>query len=365
MGLNPNLAEPLCEDRRFEDCQVPRINDPLSATHYLISNGDNMKPGKFLAPLCALAATLLFAAPSWAQPYPSKLVRVIVPYSPGSNPDLMARLMSQKLAEQLGQPFVTDTKIGAGGSIGMAVGAKAEPDGYSIILGHVAGLAINPNVYAKLPYDVHKDFVPVAQIYKSPLMLVVSESSPYKSVADLIAAAKANPGKLTFSSGGNGTGAHLSGEYFNGLANVSMLHVPFRSSNDSMVAVVGGSVNAVFINQSAAWPLVQAKKLRALAITSDARIAEYPELPTVAATLKGFEYYDWGGIIAPAGTPPAIVAKLQQEINAVLVQPDVIQQMRRQGFLPVLGSSEDFDKFIKSEQQKWGQVAKRINLKLD
>jgi tripartite-type tricarboxylate transporter receptor subunit TctC len=324
-----------------------------------------MKPGKFLALLCALAAVLNFAAPVWAQAYPSKAVRVIVPYSPGSNPDLMARMMSKNLGDRLGHPFVIDTKIGAGGSIGMAAGAKADPDGYSIILGHTAGLAVNPNVYSKLPYDVHKDFVPVAQIYKSPLMLVVSEASPYKSVADLIAAAKASPGKLTFSSGGNGTGAHLSGEYFKGLAKVFMLHIPFRTSNDSMVAVAGGDVNAVFINQSAAWPLVKAKKLRALAITSDMRIAEYPELPALAETLKGFEYYDWGGFMAPAGTPAAIVAKLQKEMNAVLAQPDVVQQMRGQGFLPVQGSSEDFNKFIKSEQQKWGQVAKGISLKLD
>ena len=324
-----------------------------------------MKLDKSFALLCALAATLTFAAPSWAQTYPDKLVRVVVPYSPGSNPDLMARMMSRNLAERLGQPFVIDTKIGAGGSIGMAAGAKADPDGYSIIVGHTAGLAINPNVYSKLPYDVHKDFVPIAQIYKSPLMLVVSENSPYKSVADLIAAAKARPGKLTFSSGGNGTGAHLSGEYFKGLANIFMLHVPYRTSNDSMVAVISGDVSAVFINQSAAWPLVKAKKLRALAITSDARIAEYPDLPALSETLKGFEYYDWAGFVAPTGTPAPIIAKLQREMNIVLAEPEVIKQMRGQGFLPVQGSSEDFNKFIKSEQQKWGQVAKRINLKLD
>lgn len=324
-----------------------------------------MKLGKFLTPLCALAAGLTFLAPAWAQAYPSKAVRVIVPYSPGSNPDLMARMMSKNLAERLGQPFVIDTKIGAGGSIGMAAGAKADPDGYSIILGHTAGLAVNPNVYTKLPYDVYKDFVPVAQIYKSPLMLVVSEASPYKTVADLIAAAKASPGKLTFSSGGNGTGAHLSAEYFKGLASIFMLHIPFRTSNDSMVAVAGGDVNAVFINQSAGWPLVKAKKLRALAITSDTRIAEYPDLPALAETLKGFEYYDWGGIMAPAGTPAPMVAKLQKEMNAVLAQPEVVQQMRGQGFLPVQGSTEDFNKYIKSEQLKWGQVAKRISLKLD
>lgn len=324
-----------------------------------------MKLGKFLAPLCALAAALSFAAPALAQAYPSKPVKVIVPYSPGSNPDLMARMMSKNLADRLGQPFVIDTKIGAGGSIGMAAGARADADGYSIILGHTSGLAVSPNVYSKLPYDVYKDFAPVAQIYKSPLMLVVSEASPYKSVADLIAAAKASPGKLTFSSGGNGQGAHLCGEYFKGLAKMFMLHIPFRTSNDSMMAVAGGDVNAVFINQSAAWPLVKAKKLRALAITGDTRLAEYPELPALAETLKGFEYYDWGGFMVPTGTPTSMIDKLQKEMNAVLAQPDVVQQMRGQGFLPVQGSTEDFNKFIKSEQQKLGQIAKSINLKLD
>ncbi|WP_156955454.1 Bug family tripartite tricarboxylate transporter substrate binding protein [Polaromonas glacialis] len=321
--------------------------------------------GKYFAFICALAGACMTGMPSYAQNYPNKAVRVIVPYSPGSNPDVMTRLVTRHLAERLGQPFVIDTKIGAGGSIGMGVGAKAEPDGYAIIVGHVAGLAINPNVYTKLPYDVAKDFVPIAQIYKSPLLLVVSESSPYKTLPDLIAAAKASPGKLTFSSGGNGTGAHLSGEYLGVLSGASFLHIPFKTSSDAMVSVVSGDSTLNFINQSAAWPLVKSKKLRVLAISGDARLPEYPDLPTVGETLKGFDYYDWAGLLAPAGTPAATVLKLQREISAVLALPDVVQQMRGQGFLPVQGTSEEFGKFIKNEQQKWGQVAKRINLKLD
>lgn len=304
------------------------------------------------------------ALPAWAQAYPAKAVKVIVPYSPGSNPDVATRIVMQALAERLGQPFVIDTRIGAGGAIGLSAGAKAAPDGYTLTTGHVGGLAINPSIYEKLPYDVAKDFVPVIQMYKSPLLLVVAENSPYKTLADLLAAARANPGAVTFSSGGNGNGAHLSGESLSALSGVSMKHIPYKTVSDALVGVVGGDITFSFGNLSLGMPLVKGKKLRALAFSGDARVTEYPEIALVSETVKGFEFQDWSGILVPTGTPAAIVARLQTEISAVLAQPAVIRSLRLQGLIPVQNTSEAFGKFIDSEQKKWGQLARSINLKL-
>ncbi|HSW18243.1 MAG TPA: tripartite tricarboxylate transporter substrate-binding protein, partial [Ramlibacter sp.] len=266
----------------------------------------------------ALAAATLAGRPAFAQTgYPEKMVKVIVPYSPGSNPDLAARIAMQALSERLGQSFVPETRIGAGGAIGLAAAAKAAPDGYTLVVGHVGGMAINPAIYEKLPYDPLKDFAPITQIYKSPLLLLVAENSPYKSVADIIAAAKAQPGALTFSSGGNGNGAHLSGESMAVLSGVSMRHIPYKSVSDALVAVISGDATFSFGNISLGMPLVKGKKLRAIAFSGDARIAEYPEIPLVGDTVKGFEFNDWTGLLAPAGTPAPIIARLQKEMAAL------------------------------------------------
>ncbi len=315
--------------------------------------------------LCTLFAAATLSAPAFGQAYPSRVVKVVVPYSPGSNPDIATRIVMQAMAERLGQPFVLDTKIGAGGSIGLSAGAKSAPDGYTITTGHVGGLAINPAIYEKLPYDTAKDFVPIMQMYKSPLLMLVSETSPYKTLADVIAAAKANPGVITFSSGGNGNGAHLSGESLAALTGVSMKHIPYKTVSDALVGVVGGDITFSFGNLSLGMPLVKGKKLRAIAFSGDARVAEYPDIPTVGETVKGFEFHDWSGMLVPMGTPPAIVAKLQADMSAVLAQPEVVKLLRAQGLIPVQNSSEAFGKFIDSEQKKWGQLAKSINLKLN
>ena len=324
----------------------------------------NQKRRNFLVRSSALAGSMLANPFAFAQNYPAKAVRVIVPYSPGSNPDIATRIVMQALAAKFGQPFVIDTRIGAGGAIGLAAGAKAAPDGYTITTGHVGGLAINPSIYEKLPYDADHDFAPIMQVYKSPLLLVVAADSPYKSVADLIVAAKAKPGTITFSSGGNGNGAHLAGESLGSLSGASMQHIPYKSVSDALIAVVGGDITYSFGNLSLGMPLVKGKKLRALALSGDARMAEYPGLPLVSDTIKGFEFHDWAGMLAPAGTPAAIVGKLQHEISAVMAQPEVIRQMRAQGLIPIQNSSEEFGNFIEREQKKWGQLAKNINLKL-
>jgi tripartite-type tricarboxylate transporter receptor subunit TctC len=312
----------------------------------------------------ALAAGSLLVWPVHAQAWPARPVRIIVPYSPGSNPDLGARIIAQALSERIGQPFVPETRIGAGGAVGLAAAAKSPPDGYTLVVGHVGGLAINPAIYDNLPYAPLKDFAPVAQIYKSPLLMLVAANSPYRTVADVLAAARARPGVLTFSSGGNGNGAHLCGEQLDALGGVSMRHIPYKSVSDALVAVVGGDAAFSFGNVSLGMPLVAARKLRALAFSGDARIAEYPEIPLVSETVKGFEFHDWTGLLAPAGTPAAVLARLQQEMNAIAVQPEVVKQLRAQGLIPVQSSPAAFGRFMASELAKWGALARSIHLKL-
>lgn len=312
------------------------------------------------AALAAASAGL----PAFGQAYPAKPVKVIIPYSPGSNPDLGGRILMQGLSDKLGQSFVPDTRIGAGGAVGLSAAAKSAPDGYTLVIGHVGGLAINPSIYDKLPYDPLTDFVPVAQIYKSPLLLVVAENSPYRSVADIVAAAKAKPGEITFSSGGNGNGAHLSGELLASLGKVSMRHIPYKTVSDALVGVASGDATFSFGNISLSVPLVQGKKLRAIAFSGDSRVSEYPSIPTVAESLKDFEFQDWSGILAPVGTPAPILAKLAQEIVAVAAQPEQTRNLRAAGLIPVQSSPQAFRNFIASEGAKWGALSKSINLKL-
>lgn len=314
----------------------------------------------------ALIAMGVQVAPAAAQDYPTKPVTVIVPYSPGSNPDVATRIVLKALQESMGQPFVVDTRIGAGGSIGLKAGANAAPDGYNIVIGHVGGMAINPSIYSSLPYNPNTDFIPVIQMYNSPLLLLVKHDSPYQSVSDLIEDAKAQPGLLTFSSGGNGNGAHLAGESFAKLSNTSMRHIPYRAMGPGLIDTAAGLITFTFGNYSLGKPLVKGGKLRALAISSGTRDTQDPETPTVSETVKGFEFQDWSGVFVPKGTPPEVVTRLQTEIANVLSKPEVIEQLQAQGLNPVKSSSSaQFSQFIQSEQEKWGAVAKSINLKID
>jgi len=321
---------------------------------------------RFLAKALALA-TVLAAAPqgATAQSYPTRPVRIIVPHGAGSSPDTITRLVAQHLGERLGQPFVVENRAGAGGTIGLGAAARAPADGYTLTVGHIGTLTINPNVYSKLPYDPVKDFAPIMLSARTPLLVVVSAESPYKSIADVIAAAKADPGKLTFSSAGNGTASHMSGEYFKTLAGISITHVPFKTAPEALTGVASGAVTLTFGGQPPAWPMVKAGKLRALALTSDQRVAEFPETPVVAETLPGYEMFDWNGFMAPAGTPPAIVATLHKAIAAILAEPDVVRQLRGQGLLPMPNTPEQFARFIDAERGKWARVAKEVKIQLD
>lgn len=300
-----------------------------------------------------------------AASYPDKPVRIVVPGGPGSNPDLIARIYAQKLGTLYNQSFYVENKPGAGGSIGLSYASKLAPDGYSLVIGALSNMAISPNVYSNLPYDARRDFSPVAQLVKSPLVLASRENSSIRTITDLIEQAKAKPSQLTFSSGGNGTALHLSGEYLNNSANIALTHIPFSATPASVMGVASGEVDVVFGNQASVWPLVKSGKLKALAVTSQTRLQQYPEIPAVNETLPGFEVYDWTGFLVPTGTPEDVVNDLHAKLSEIQAMPDVRRQLEAGGFIPVESSRNEFQGFIVDEQKKWGDIAKRVNIKLD
>ena len=315
-----------------------------------------------------VAAALCFVAglgTVWAQGYPSRPLRVIIPHAAGSSPDVVTRLVTQKLSERLGQAVVIDNRVGAGGSIGLGAGAKAAPDGYTLVIGHVGTLTINPNIYADLPYDPKRDFAPVTLSVTTPLLVVVAPDSPYKSVAELIAGAKANPGRITFSSAGNGTASHMAGVLFGAMAGASLVHVPYQTAPAALTAVAGGDVNLTFGGQPPAWPLVKGGKLRALGLTSGARVGEFPDTPVLGEAVAGYEVLDWNGFMVPAGTPAEIITRLNRELLAIINDADMTRQLRAQGLAPATGTPDQFAAWIERERQKWARVARDIKLKLD
>ena len=314
------------------------------------------------AALVLLSVAALGAA---AQDYPSKPVRVLVPHAAGSSPDVVTRIVAQKLSERLGQPFTVDNVVGAGGSIGLGAGAKAVPDGYTVVIGHVGTLTINPNIYPNLSYDPLRDFAPITQSVTTPLLAVVAATSALKNTAELIADAKANPGKLTFSSAGNGTASHMAGVLFASMAGISLTHVPYKTAPAALTAVASGDVTMTFGGQPPAWPLVRANRLRALGLTSAARAAEFPDVPVLAETVKGYEVLDWNGFMLPKATPAAIGTKLHRELVAILSDPEVAKQLRAQGLNPVANTPAEFATVIERETQKWARVAKAVKLSLD
>ncbi len=314
-----------------------------------------------------LHALLLFAAPcAAAADYPAKPIRLVVPFGAGSNTDILARTMAARMAESWGQQVVVDNRPGAGGNIGTELVAKAPPDGYTIVLGAASVLAINQSLYSQMPYDSATAFAPITNMVKTTNVLIVSPSLPAKSVKELIAYGKANPGKLTYASAGAGGTIHLSAELFKSMAGVSMEHVAYKSSPLAHIDMISGQVHAMFDAMPTALPQVKAGKLRPLAVTTAKRSAQLPELPTIAeAALPGYEAAGWFGFAAPAGTPRDVVNKLNREIVRILKLPDVRERLVAQGAEPVGDSPEEFATFIKAEAAKWGKVIKTRNLKIE
>jgi tripartite-type tricarboxylate transporter receptor subunit TctC len=316
--------------------------------------------------MLASVALAVVGGKAWAQAWPSKPIKYIVPFAPGGTTDILARTISEKLSVALGQPVVVENKPGAGGGLGADFTAKAAPDGYTIMGGTISTHAINASLYANLPYDPVKDFVAVTLIARVPNMLVINPNIPAKNVTELIALLKANPGKYTFASSGNGTSQHLSGELFKSMAGVDMQHIPYKGSPPALQDVVGGQVSMTFDNITTAWPLAKAGKLRALAVTTAKRSSVAPEVPTLAESgLVGLEVGSWQGVFAPAGTPPDIVKRLNSEIVKIINMPDVKEKLIALGAEPVGDTPEQFGAYVKTEVAKWSDVVKKSGAKVD
>jgi tripartite-type tricarboxylate transporter receptor subunit TctC len=301
-----------------------------------------------------------------AQPYPSKPIRFVVPYPAGGPLDTVARLLGIRVAESTKQPVIVDNKPGAGGNIGADVVAKAPPDGYTILMGAVATHAINPTLYASIPYDPVKDFIPVTQIASTPNVLVVNPAVPAGNVREFIAYAKANPGKLNFGSGSTGSAGHLAGELFKTLAGIDMTHVPYKGAAPAMNDLIGGRIQVMFDNLSSSLAQMRAGKVRALAVTTAKRSALAPELPTIAESgLPGFDINTWFGIFVPAGTPGGIVERLHGEFTKALAAPDIREKMRDLGAEPVGSSPGEFAAYIRSEGDKYARIIKASGARAD
>jgi tripartite-type tricarboxylate transporter receptor subunit TctC len=320
-----------------------------------------MKTRAALLALCASFLSVAALAQSAAS-FPTKPITIIVPASPGGAIDITARLIGQKLTEAWGKTVVIENKGGATGTIGTDAVAKAAPDGYTLAL-VASSHAINPSMFKKLPYDTVKGFEPVILTHVVPLMLVVNNAVPAKTVLELVAYGKAKPGELTFASSGPGGAPHMSGELFSSMTGVQMLHVPYKGSTAAHADLLSGRTLLMFDTVAAINPHVKAGSLRALAVTTAKRSAAAPDVPTMAeAGITGYETSTWGGILAPAGTPKDVVAKLNAEMNKALASADVRQKMLASGIEPAGGSPQDFADFIQSEMVKWSRVAKAANI---
>lgn len=313
------------------------------------------------AVLGACASSLATAAA-----YPERPVRYIVPSAPGGSPDITARILTAELTRQLGQQFVVDNRVGASGIIGTELIAKAAPDGYTIGQGTLPGLAVMRSLVPKLPYDPGKDFQAVVQYYFTPNLLAVTPALPVKSVPDLVDYAKKNPGGLLFASSGSGTTFHLSAELFMLMTGTKMVHVPFKAVQTAMTEIMAGRVHLMFNSVASIEPHVKAGRLRGLAVTSRKRSVAFPDLPTISeAGLPGFEVVAWAGIIAPARTPKAIVARLNAAVNQALASPAVGGKLVALGYEVVGGTPEQFAEHIRKEGAKWADVVKRAGVKVD
>jgi len=331
--------------------------------------GRDKATGGSMTTACAVAVALLLigaiAAPLRAQTYPSKPVRFILPFPAGGPTDILGRIMCLKLSDALGQPFVPENRPGSGGNIGAEFAAKARPDGYTLVLVSPS-LSISPALYKKLNYDPVKDFAPISLVGQMPNVLIVRPSLPIKSLRELIEYAKANPGKLNFGSGGIGSTNQLSSELFKSFAKINMVHVPYKGSIQAMMALMGNEVDMVIIGVPPSLAHIQSGKVRALAVLSPERLPVLPDVPTSReAGIDNFEVTLWYGLLAPAGTPRDIIARLNAEWVKIAAMPDTIEKMRKAEYEPMSSTPEQFAEFIKTEIVRWGKVIKDANLSID
>ena len=319
------------------------------------------------ATFLGLLAAVVPATGAMAQAaYPAKPIRLIVPFPPGGGTDMIARTVAQKLTDQNRWTIVVDNRPGAGGNLGVDAAAKAAPDGYTLVVGQTSNLAINPSLYPKLPYNPLKDLVPVALLSSSPIVMAAPAGSPYKSFADVVAAAKANPDGITLGYSGNGTVAHLSGELVENAAGIQLRHVPYKGAAQAMTDLVGGQIDLYMSSVPTLLGQVRNGKLRAIVLTSAKRSDQLPGTPTLEESgYKGFESVTWFGLLAPAGTPAAIVQQLNKAINLALQQPDVAEKLRSEGGEVLGGSTEKFDQLLRAELPRWAKTVKASGVSLD
>ena len=299
-------------------------------------------------------------------PYPSKPIRLIVPFTPGGSTDILARSIGQELTKAWGQSVIIDNVPGAGGSIGADKVAKAPADGYTLLMGHIGTLAVNPSLYPKLPYNPVKDFAPVAWVARVPNILVVNSAVPVKSVQDLVAYAKSKPGQLSYGSGGNGSAANLATEYFKMQTGTAIVHIPYRGTAPAVTDLIGGQIQLVFTGAPAVLGHIKSGQLHALAVSSPKRLDAMPDLPTVAESgYKNFEADQWYGVVAPAGTPKDIVQKLNAQINVALNSPELKKRLSAEGAIATPESPEAFGKLIAHEIARWQPVISSGRVKAD
>ena len=337
-------------------CQEER---PLSHTETNLAH----HPARRLLLAFSLAAA---AGGALAQAYPNKVIRVVVPFPPGGGTDIIAREVSQRVATANGWTLVIDNRPGAGGNLGVDAVVKSPADGYTLVLGQTSNLAINPTLYTKLPYDPVKDLKPIVLAANAPLVIVVPTQSPFKTLSDLVAAAKAKPGELNFASPGNGTVAHLTGERFQKAANIKFQHVPYKGANQALTDVISGNVQLYVSSVPSVLQQIRNGKLRPLAVTSAKRVDDLPQTPTVSeAGYKGFDAVTWFGFLAPAATPKEVVAKLNAAFNTALQQPDLRQRLGDEGAEPEGGTPEEFAQLIRDDIVRWGKTVKESGARVD
>jgi len=325
----------------------------------------NLTRRSTLAAGLAVAAALVAASPSRAADFPDRQVTMVVPFAAGGSTDVVARILAQKMSEDLGQQVIVQNVAGAGGNLGAGNVARADADGYTILMGTVATHALNPLILKSTPYDPERDFAPISLLVVVPNVLVVNPELPAKTVAELVALLKANPGTYSYASSGNGTPLHLSGELFKAMAGVEMEHIPYKGSGPALNDVLGNQVPIMFDNLPSSSGHIKSGTLRALAVTTKERAPSFPDVPTVAETVPGYETYTWNALFAPAGTPADVVARLNSAANKALADPEVGKRMTEFSAVIVGSTPEELAAHVKAEIAKWTPVVRDAKIELE
>jgi tripartite-type tricarboxylate transporter receptor subunit TctC len=325
-----------------------------------------LKRRDFIGRAAVLAAGFVptLRAHAATEPWPKRPVSIVVPFAAGGSADLIGRLLATHLQNKFGAPFVVENRGGAGGSIGAGVVAKAKGDGHTLLIGTVSTHAINPALYARLPFDVEKDFVPISLLVRLPNLLTVNNNVPARTVPELVSYLKTNDGKVSFGSSGNGTSSHLAAVMFQGATGTKMTHVPFRSTTDEMTNMMGGSIQVAIDSMTSIWPLAKGGQVRAIAVSTPQRVAAAPDLPTIGETVPGYEATGWQGLYAPAGTPREIVDKIAAEVKRIFSEPEVVKTLANVGGEPAPMTPDKFAAYAKAERVKWAKVVAAAGVRI-